>query len=149
MDNEKEYGFNSKAVHAGAIDCFGSAVTPIFQTSTFRFKDAEHGARCFSGEEKGYIYTRIGNPSITELEDAVAALEGGFGSVAVSSGMAAVNTVYLTFLSQGKHLVAHNSLYGPSRGVMETIYPRFGVESTFVDATDVDNVKMPYALIQH
>lgn len=141
MDNEKEYGFNSKAVHAGAIDCFGSAVTPIFQTSTFRFKDAEHGARCFSGEEKGYIYTRIGNPSITELEDAVAALEGGFGSVAVSSGMAAVNTVYLTFLSQGKHLVAHNSLYGPSRGVMETIYPRFGVESTFVDATDVDNVK--------
>lgn len=141
MDNEKEYSFNSKAVHAGAIDCFGSAVTPIFQTSTFRFKDAEHGARCFSGEEKGYIYTRIGNPSITELEDAVAALEGGFGSVAVSSGMAAVNTVYLTFLSQGKHLVAHNSLYGPSRGVMETIYPRFGVESTFVDATDVDNVK--------
>ena len=141
MDNEKEYGFNSKAVHAGAIDCFGSAVTPIFQTSTFRFKDAEHGARCFSDIEKGYIYTRIGNPSITELEDAVAALEGGFGSVAVSSGMAAVNTVYLTFLSQGKHLVAHNSLYGPSRGVMETIYPRFGVESTFVDATDVDNVK--------
>ncbi len=141
MDNEKEYGFNSKAVHAGAIDCFGSAVTPIFQTSTFRFKDAEHGARCFSGEEKGYIYTRIGNPSITELEEAVASLEGGIGSVAVSSGMAAVNTVYLTFLSQGKHLVAHNSLYGPSRGVMETIYPKYGVESTFVDATNADNVK--------
>ena len=141
MHNDENMGFGSKAVHSGAIDCLGSAVTPIFQTSTFGFRDADHGARCFSGEENGYIYTRIGNPTITELEDAVAALEGGFGGVAVSSGMAAVNTVYMTFLSQGKHLVAHNSLYGPSRGVMDTIYPKYGVESTFVDATDVDNVK--------
>ena len=141
MHNNNEIGFSSKAVHSGAIDCFGSAVTPIFQTSTFRFKDVDHGARCFSGEDDGYIYTRIGNPSITELEEAVAALEGGYGSVAVSSGMAAVNTVYMTFLSQGKHLVAHNSLYGPSRGVMETIYPKYGVESTFVDATNAENVK--------
>ena len=141
MHNNNEIGFSSKAVHSGAIDCLGSAVTPIFQTSTFRFKDVDHGARCFSGEDDGYIYTRIGNPSITELEEAVAALEGGYGSVAVSSGMAAVNTVYMTFLSQGKHLVAHNSLYGPSRGVMETIYPKYGVESTFVDATNAENVK--------
>lgn len=141
MHNEDNMGFGSKAVHAGAIDCLGSAVTPIFQTSTFRFNDVDHGARCFSGEDSGYIYTRIGNPSITELEDAVASLEGGYGSVAVSSGMAAVNTVYMTFLSQGKHLVAHNSLYGPSRGVMESIYPKYGVESTFVDATDTENVK--------
>lgn len=141
MHNDENMGFGSKAVHSGAIDCLGSAVTPIFQTSTFRFKDVDHGARCFSGEEDGYIYTRIGNPSITELEDAVASLEDGCGAVAVSSGMAAVNTVYMTFLSQGKHLVAHNSLYGPSRGVMETIYPKYGVESTFVDATDAENVK--------
>lgn len=141
MHNDENMGFGSKAVHSGAIDCLGSAVTPIFQTSTFRFRDVDHGARCFSGEEDGYIYTRIGNPSITELEEAVASLEGGYGSVAVSSGMAAVNTVYMTFLSQGKHLVAHNSLYGPSRGVMESIYPKYGVESTFVDATNVENVK--------
>jgi len=141
MHNDENMGFGSKAVHAGAIDCLGSAVTPIFQTSTFRFRDVDHGARCFSGEENGYIYTRIGNPSITELEEAVASLEGGCGSVAVSSGMAAVNTVYMTFLSQGKHLVAHNSLYGPSRGVMESIYPKYGVESSFVDATDTENVR--------
>lgn len=141
MHNDENMGFGSKAVHAGAIDCLGSAVTPIFQTSTFRFRDVDHGARCFSGEENGYIYTRIGNPSITELEEAVASLEGGRGSVAVSSGMAAVNTVYMTFLSQGKHLVAHNSLYGPSRGVMESIYPKYGVESSFVDATDTENVR--------
>ena len=125
MHIDENMGFGSKAVHSGAIDCLGSAVTPIFQTSTFGFRDADHGARCFSGEEDGYIYTRIGNPTITELEDAVAALEGGYGGVAVSSGMAAVNTVYMAFLSQGKHLVAHNSLYGPSRGVMESIYPMF------------------------
>ena len=75
MHNDENMGFSSKAVHSGAIDCLGSAVTPIFQTSTFRFRDVDHGARCFSGEKDGYIYTRIGNPSITELEDAVAALE--------------------------------------------------------------------------
>ena len=91
--------------------------------------------------QAGEFYEALTDEQKKELEEAVAALEGGFGSVAVSSGMAAVNTVYMTFLSQGKHLVAHNSLYGPSRGVMESIYPKYGVESTFVDATDVENVK--------
>ena len=66
--NNENLGFNSKAVHAGIIDdALGSAVKPIYQTSTFSFEDADHGARCFSGEEKGYIYTRIGNPTITVL----------------------------------------------------------------------------------
>ena len=139
--NNENLGFNSKAVQAGIIeDALGSAVKPIYQTSTFSFEDADHGARCFSGEEKGYIYTRIGNPTINELEFAVAKLEGGFGGIAVSSGMAAVNTVYLTYLGQGKHLVAHNALYGPSRAIMESLYVRFGVEATFVDATDPENV---------
>lgn len=141
MQNE-DLGFNSLAVHAGGIeDELGSAVTPIYQTSTFKFKSADHGAKCFSGEEKGYIYTRIGNPTINELENAVAAMEKGFGGIATSSGMAAVNTVYQTFLSQGKHMVGHKSLYGPSRAVMENFYPKFGVESTFVDASNAENVR--------
>jgi len=140
MHND-DLGFNSLAVHAGGIeDERGSAVSPIYQTSTFKFRNADHGAACFSGEEKGYIYTRIGNPTINELEEAVAALEGGFGGIATSSGMSAVNTVYMTFLSAGKHLVAHNSLYWPSRGIMETLYPRFGVASSFVDLTNTDNL---------
>lgn len=135
-------GFNSLAVHAGGFeDPLGSAVTPIYQTSTFKFENAEHGAKCFSGEEKGYIYTRIGNPTIEELENSVAVLEGGFGGIATSSGMAAVNTVYLAYLASGKHLVAHNSLYGPSRAIMESLYPRFGVESSFIDATNIENVR--------
>ncbi|MDO8898492.1 MAG: PLP-dependent transferase, partial [Bacteroidales bacterium] len=141
MHNE-DLGFNSLAVHAGKKDdCMNSAVSPIYQTSTFSFDSADHGAKCFSGEDKGYIYTRIGNPTINELEDAVAKLENGFGGIAVSSGMAAVNTVYLTYLGMGKHLLAHNSLYGPSRAIMESLYPRFGVESTFVDATNAENVE--------
>lgn len=139
--NQDYEGFNSLAVHAGLInDAQGSAVAPIYQTSTFRFNDADHGARCFAGEDSGYIYTRIGNPTIGDLEHAVARLENGYGSIAASSGMAAVNMVYLAFLGQGKHLVAHNSLYGPSRGVIESLYVRFGVESTFVDANNANNV---------
>lgn len=140
MHNE-ELGFNSQAVHAGKFDdALGSAISPIYQTSTFSFDNADHGAKCFSGEEKGYIYTRIGNPTINELEQAVAKLENGFGGIAVSSGMAAVNTVYLAYLGQGKHVVAHNALYGPSRAILESLYVRFGVESTFVDATNAENV---------
>lgn len=140
MQNEN-LGFNSKAVHAGKNeDCKHSAVSPIYQTSTFSFESADHGAKCFAGEDPGYIYTRIGNPTIGELEEAVAQLENGYGGIAVSSGMAAVNTVYLAYLGQGKHMVAHNSLYGPSRAIMESLYPRFGVTSSFVDATNPQNV---------
>jgi methionine-gamma-lyase len=139
---DESLGFNSRAVHAGGFeDPLGSAVTPIYQTSTFKFESAEHGAKCFSGEEDGYIYTRIGNPTINELENAVANLESGYGGIATSSGMAAVNIVYLAFLGAGKHLVAHNSLYGPSRAIMESLYPKYGVESSFIDATDVENVR--------
>ncbi len=141
MHNEN-LGFNSLAVHAGkGDDAMLSAVSPIYQTSTFAFEDADHGSRCFSGEDKGYIYTRIGNPTIAELEEAVAKLEHGYGGIALSSGMAAVNTVYLTYLGQGKHLVAHNALYGPSRGIVESLYTRFGVSASFVDATDPANVE--------
>ena len=110
----KNKGFSSKLIHAGGIhDEKGSAVTPIYQTSTFKFKNADHGARCFSGEEKGYIYTRLGNPTIEDLEVTVAELEGGYASLAVASGMAAVNTVYLTILGAGDHMVSHNALYCP------------------------------------
>ena len=138
----KDKGMNSKLVHAGGFkDPLGSAVTPIYQTSTFSFESAEHGAKCFSGESDGYIYTRIGNPSIAELEEAVAVMEKGFGGIATSSGMGAINTVYMHFLGAGEHIVCHEALYGPARSVLETIYPRFNVEATFVDTTDIEQVK--------
>ncbi len=138
----KKAGFNSKLIHAGAIeDAMGSAVTPIYQTSTFQFENAEHGAKCFLGESDGYIYTRIGNPTIKELEQAVAALENGYDGIATSSGMGAINTVYLALLGGGDHIISTNAVYGPSRGIMETLYPKFNVKSTYIDTTDTENIK--------
>ncbi len=137
----KNLGFNSKLIHSGQFhDEFGSATVPIYQTSTFSFKSADHGAACFAGEEDGYIYTRLGNPTINALEDAVADLEGGYRGVATSSGMGAVTAVYFGMLGAGMHMVGHNAMYGPSRMVMETLFKKFGTESTWVDATNAQNV---------
>ena len=138
----KNLGFNSKLIHAGGFkDHLGSATTPIYQTSTFSFKSADHGAQCFAGESDGYIYTRIGNPTINELEQAVADLENGFGGIGTGSGMGAVTTVYMACLGQGEHIVSHSAIYGPARGVMETIFKKFGVESTYVNASNIEEVK--------
>ena len=138
----KNAGFTSKLIHAGGIhDEFGSAVTPIYQTSTFQFKSADHGARCFSGEEKGYIYTRLGNPTIDDLENTLTELENGYGTVVTASGMAAVNNVYLAILGAGDHMVSHNAVYGPTRSIMEKLYPKLGVESTYVDCTNLENIE--------
>jgi methionine-gamma-lyase len=138
----KNKKFNTKLIHSGAImDKFKSATVPIYQTSTFAFDSAEEGAKCFSGESKGYIYTRLGNPTIKSLENCVAELCGGFDAVAVSSGMAAVNTIYMALLSKGDHMISTAAVYGPSRGVMEDHWSRFGVESTYVDTTNLDNIR--------
>jgi len=140
--NNKDIKFDSKLIHSGEIeDAFGSATAPIYQTSTFKFKNADHGAATFAGETDGYIYTRLGNPTISSLEEAVADLEGGYKGIATASGMAAVTAVYHGLLSKDAHIVSHNAVYGPSRGVMETIFKKFGVESTYVDATDSKNVE--------
>jgi len=133
----KKTGFDTKAVHAGDIhEPFGAVVTPIYQTSTFAFRDADHGARLFAGEEEGYIYTRIGNPTIRSLEDKLAALENGTGAVAFGSGMGAVSALFATFLGQGDHIISTSAVYGPSRGILETYFRNFGVASTFVDTSD-------------
>lgn len=138
----KNLGINSRMIHGGEFeDALGSATVPIYQTSTFLFESAEHGARCFSGEESGYIYTRIGNPTIHALETLVADLESGVSAIAVSSGMAAVNTVYMALLSKGDHMVSSAAVYGPSRVVMEQHWSRFGVESSFVDTSNIEEVK--------
>lgn len=132
----------SLLVHGADIEeNFGAAVTPIYQTSTFKFKNAAHGAACFAGEDPGFIYTRIGNPTITALEEVIAKLENGYNSVVVSSGMAAVNTVYMSFLKSGDHMVSCDAVYGPSRVVMEKYWANFGVESTYVDTSDLKNIE--------
>lgn len=135
-------GFNTRLVHAGIPeDAHGSVVTPIYQTSTFAFRNAQQGANRFAGTEDGYIYTRIGNPTTAALEANVASLENGFGATAMASGMGAVSTVYLALLSAGDHMVSTDSVYGPSRGLMEKHLSRFGVESTYVDTSDLENLR--------
>jgi methionine-gamma-lyase len=141
MNTEKS-GFSTKLVHAGEIhDQFHSATTPIYQTSTFGFSSAEEGAKCFAGESDGYIYTRIGNPTINALEQQLAILEKGYGGIAVSSGMAAVTTIYLALMSSGDHIVSTDAIYGPARSVMEKQFIRFGFQSTYINTTNIDNIK--------
>ncbi len=142
MKNLDKMGINTKVVHAGqkADPATGAVSVPIYQSSTFKFKDADHGAACFSGESNGYKYTRLGNPTNAALEESIAILEGGCGAVAAATGMAAVNAVYLTMLSSGDHIVATDALYGPSRMILENEYSRYGVEATFVDSTNPQNV---------
>ena len=141
--SDNNLSFDTLALHAGQVpdsETLSRAV-PIYQTSTFAFESAEEGERCFLGESSGYIYTRLGNPTIKSLERCIADLCGGFDAVAVSSGMAAVNTIYMALLSKGDHMISTAAVYGPSRGVMEDHWSRFGVESTYVDTTNLENIK--------
>jgi len=139
--NTRHLGINSKLIHAGhKPDITGSVNVPIYQTSTFAFRDAAHGAALFAGQEDGYIYTRIGNPTIHALEASVAELENGCGGIATSSGMGAICTVYLALLEAGAHMVSTASVYGPSRGLMEKDFSRFGVHSSYVDTSDLAQV---------
>jgi methionine-gamma-lyase len=139
---DKKSGFNTKLVHGGHHpDATGAVNVPIYQTSTFAFRSAEHGAALFAGREEGFIYTRIGNPTIAALEESVAGLEGGCGGVATSSGLGAVNSLYMALLGQGAHIVSTASVYGPSRGLIEKHFIRFGVLASFVDTSDLENLR--------
>ena len=142
MEDTKNLGFNSKLIHGGGHhDEYGAATVPIYQTSTFRFESAEDGAACFAGEQDGYVYTRIGHPTVAALERQVAELEHGYGAVAFASGMGAVSTVYMAYLNAGDHMISSDAVYGASRTMMEGHMSRFGVESTYVKTENIDNIK--------
>lgn len=141
MNDVERAGPNTRIIHGGEQEDprTGAVSTPIYQSSTFAFRDADEGAERFAGGE-GCKYTRLGNPTTAALERNVALLEQGCGALGASSGMAAINTVFMTTLGAGSHVVATDCLYGPSRTVLETEYVRFGVEATFVDSSHPDNV---------
>ena len=136
-------GQSSRTVHAGQeVDqTTGAVAPPIYQSSTFAFTDCRQGAARFAGDEEGFIYTRMGNPTIARLERAVAELEGGAPGLATASGMAALCSVVFAVLNSGDHAVGTSSVYGPSRVVMERDFSRFGVRSDFVDTSDLDAVR--------
>ncbi|OFX43889.1 MAG: methionine gamma-lyase, partial [Bacteroidetes bacterium GWA2_30_7] len=104
------------------------------------FNDCQNGADLFSGKEKGYIYSRIGNPTIDALENKLADLENGYRGIALASGMAAVTTVYTAILAKGDHMISTDAVYGPSRGVMQAVYAKYGVEFSYVDTTNLENI---------
>jgi len=135
-------GFATKAIHAGAKrDAqYGALATPIYSTSTFEFESAEQGGARFRGDEQGYIYSRLGNPTTAVLEEKLAALEGAEAALAVASGMAAVSTILWTAVRAGDHIIADETLYGCTFAYLNHGISRFGVETSFVDTSCVDNV---------
>ncbi len=139
-DENTHWNIDTECIHAGQAPdpVYGAVAPPIFQTSTFVFKSPEEGAARFAGTDPGFIYTRMGNPTIRMLEDNVAALEGGKWALATSSGMSAVSTVFFALLSAGDHVVGSASVYGPSRVVLERDFSRFGVSASMVDTSDPD-----------
>ncbi|WOC25190.1 methionine gamma-lyase [Pseudoalteromonas sp. N1230-9] len=117
-------------------DPHGALSAPLYQTSTFAFANAAQGAARFAGEEQGFIYTRLGNPTTQELEQKVAQLENCEAAAATATGMGAVSASVLSFLQQGDHLVASSALYGCTFAFFAHMLPRFGIEVTFVDMTN-------------
>lgn len=145
-------GFGSAAVHAGHIkDPNGAHQTPIYASSAYVFDTAEQGMRRFSGEEKGYTYSRYGNPSIAEAEERLAALET-FGlnieakSILHASGMAAISTLLLSTLRAGDKILTHYSLYSATDNILQNLLPHFGIEAITEDLRDLDKVEN---IIQH
>ncbi|HOH93872.1 MAG: Methionine gamma-lyase [Bacteroidetes bacterium ADurb.Bin035] len=133
---------NSILVHGSEIeDEMGSVVTPIYQTSTFKFKDAQQGANRFAGKEEGYIYTRLGNPTIKALEKKLALLEHGYDALACASGMAAVNTALLSLLQTGDHMISTDAIYGCTFDVFTESYLKFGIDISFVDTCNLDLIE--------
>lgn len=142
MSELKNVGFDTKCIHSGIKEYeHGPVVPPIYQTSTFKFESAQHGGSLFKGEQKGYIYTRMLNPTIEAMEDAIAALENGHKALGCGSGMAAVHTVFSALLSAGDHIVCSEAVYGPTVTLLKTVFSKFDVETTFVDASNLDAIK--------
>jgi methionine-gamma-lyase len=143
--NLKNVSIDTKCVHAGTKENKeGAVVTPIYQTSTFRFQSAEHGARLFRGEEDGYIYTRMRNPTVEAMEDAVAILEGGARAIGCASGMAAIHLIVAAVVKSGDHVVCSESVYGPTVTILKDLFADYGVETTFVDTSNLESVRAAF-----
>ncbi len=134
------YKFDTLTLHAGQVpdSDYGARAQPIYLTTSFVFKDADQAASLFNMERAGHVYSRISNPTTAVLEERMAALEGGVGSIAVASGQAALHLVIATLMGAGGHIVASRSLYGGSHNLLEYTLPRFGIATTFVDPRNPD-----------
>lgn len=140
--NKKNLGIGTIAIHGGRDkNPFGTLTTPIFQTSTFIFNSAEQGGRRFALEEEGYIYSRLGNPTTTVLENKMAELEEGEAAIAFSSGMGAIASTLWTVLKAGDHIVTDKTLYGCTFALMSHGLTKFGIDISFIDTSNLDEVR--------
>ena len=140
MSGPKPLGLNTLSLHAGQQPDprTGAIATPIYQTTSFVFRDTDHAAALFNMERAGHVYSRISNPTNAVLEERIAALEGGVGAIAVASGQAALHLAVATLMGAGSHIVSSRSLYGGSHNLLEYTLPRFGIQTTFVDPRDLE-----------
>src|SRR6266852_3368902 len=132
--------FDTLSLHAGQRPdpVTGARAVPIYFTTSFVFRDADHAAALFNMERGGHVYSRISNPTNAVLEERVAALEGGVGAIATASGQAALHLAIATIAAAGSHIVASRALYGGSHNLLSYTLPRFGIETTFVRPRDLD-----------
>ena len=140
MAGPKYPGFDTLALHAGQSPdpATGSRAVPIYQTTSYVFRDTEYAASLFNMERAGHVYSRISNPTVAVLEERVAALEGGVGAIATASGQAALHLAVATLLDAGHHVVASGALYGGSHNLLGYTLKRFGIETTFVTPRDLN-----------
>ncbi len=135
--------FDTLSLHAGQHpdSATRARATPIYQTASYVFQDADHAASVFNIERTGHVYSRISNPTNAVLEERICALEGGVGAIATASGQAAFHLALATILSSGSHVVSSQSIYGGSHNLLSYTMPRFGIETTFVHPRDVDAIR--------
>ena len=128
------------AVHAGQSPdpATGARAVPIYQTASYVFSDTDSAAALFNMEQPGHVYSRLSNPTVAVFEERMAALEGGAGAIATSSGQAALHLAIATLMGQGGHIVSSASLYGGSHNLLQYTLPRFGIMTTFVASRDLD-----------
>jgi O-acetylhomoserine (thiol)-lyase len=140
MADPKFFHFDTLSLHAGQQPdpVTGARAVPIYQTTSYVFRDTDHAASLFDLERPGYIYSRIANPTVAVLEERIAALEGGVGAVCTASGQAAFHLAIVTLMGAGGHIVASSSLYGGTVNMLKLTLPRFGITSTFVHPRDLD-----------
>ncbi len=132
--------FDTLVLHAGAAPdpTTGARATPIYQTTSFSFRDTDHAASLFNMERSGHVYSRISNPTVAVFEERVAALEGGAGAIGTASGQAALHLAIATLMGAGSHVVASSALYGGSHNLLHYTLRRFGIDTTFVPPHDPD-----------
>ena len=138
---DREYGFKTRAIHAGNIpdQVTGARALPIYQTSAFVFDDTADAAARFALQKYGNIYSRLANPTVASFEERVASLEGGLGAVATASGLSAQYITFASLVGAGDHIVASANLYGGSITQLDVTLRRFGVDTTFVASADAED----------